>query len=912
MPDADGRESSGVRRLYRALLRLLPFEFRAEYGRDMEEAFSDEQDDLVTRRNRTQVFRFWGRTVVDFARTAPREQWDILRQDVRAGARSFARSPGFAITAILTLALGIGGSTSIFSVVYGVVFRPLAFPQSERVVHVGWMRTESIAGAAVGSVSFLDFQALRDSCESFEMIGAAQGDSLSSDRGPLDVRIPHPKSWDSPLRVGPAFASSSPMMASASLFTLVGASPVLGRLPDERDEEPGAAPVAVVSYSTWTSVYGRDPKVVGRTLVRHLGGGGKKSVTIVGVLAPGAFKGLSGDDRPEPPAVGSLDTDLMRTRDVSVYARLAPGVTLDGARADLAVLTPSLKPGLPKADRFTNASLRATLLRDEVVRGVRDPLVAFLFAVLGLLLVACVNVSSLVLARTISRRHEFAARFALGARPLRVARQLLTESAMLAVSGGILGVGLAWVGWRAFTAISPSMPRLNESGIGIPALLFAFAAVLLATVAAALVPALLSSRRSVVDGLRRAGGAAAATGFSKPLALLAAAEVAVVLVLLAGTGLLVNSFARLVTFDLGFDARSIVMVDIEHKLPSDNASGPAAAAQDVAVLTSRQRAAAAIGEEITHRVATIPGVLAVGLTGDDPFGTPYRYSDARIADADPPVDAYRRVASRTALDALGLHLASGRWFNSDDREGMPLIAVVNQTLAKKLWNGRSPVGERFLEGHRTRLVVGVVGDVYSFGARSEIRPTFYVPTTQTYPDPVLMVVRKRPGATGVEKLVAAELAGFGSQIHALAPRQLENVWWRQLSDARFLTLVVSVFSLLALAIALVGVHGVLRFSVAQRTREMGIRKALGAANSDLIALVLGQALRFTLPACAVGLVAAWAAGPVIRSLLFGITPTDPLTLVTVAILLVAAVVVAAYFPARRASAVDPSLSLRCE
>jgi putative ABC transport system permease protein len=919
MNSTEGRPPSTIGRFHRALLRLLPFEFRAEFGRDMEEAFADEREDLLASRNRTQVFRFWLRTLVDFVRTAPREHWDILRQDVRAGARLMARSRGFAATAILTLALGVGGSTSIFSVVYGVVLRPLAFPQSERVVHVGWRGTEQ-AAAALDSVSFLEFQHLRDRCRSFEVIGAAQFDSLTSERGALDVRVPSPD-WDSPLRAGGVFRT--PMMASASLFTLVGASPVLGRLPDERDEEPGAAPVAVLSYSTWTSIYGRDPKVVGRTLVRHLGDGRNKLVTIVGVLAPDALKGLLHNDGLEPPAVASLDADMMRTQDdagresmtrfLSVYARLARGVTLDGARAELEVLTPSLKPGLPKTGRFTKASLRANVLRDEVVRGVREPLVAFLFAVLGLLLVACVNVSSLVLARTISRRREFAARFALGARPLRVARQLLTESAILAASGGVLGVALAWAGWRAFTAISPSMPRLNESAIGIPALLFAFAAVLLATCTSALVPALLSSRRSVVDGLRRAGGAAAAaTGLSKPLALLAAAEVTVVLVLLAGTGLLVNSFARLVVFDLGFDARSIVMVDIENTLPPDDPSPPTPLAQSVAVLTARQHAAAVVGEEITRRVAAIPGVLAVGLTGDDPFGTPYRYSDARITDADPPVAADRRVASPTALDALGLHLASGRWFGRDDREGVSLVAVVNQTLAKKLWNGRNPVGERFLEGRRIRLVVGVVGDVHSFGARSQARPTFYVPTTQAYPDPVLLVVRKRPGATGVEKLLAAELATFGPPIKAGVPRQLEKIWWRQLSDARFLTLVVSVFSLLALAIALVGVHGVLRFSVAQRTREMGLRKALGAPNSALIALVVGQALRFTLPACVVGLVAAWAAAPAIRSLLFGITPTDPLTLLTATLLLVAAVVVASYFPARRGSAVDPSLSLKCE
>lgn len=332
----------------------------------------------------------------------------------------------------------------------------------------------------------------------------------------------------------------------------------------------------------------------------------------------------------------------------------------------------------------------------------------------------------------------------------------------------------------------------------------------------------------------------------------------------------------------------------------------------MAVLSARQHVAAAIGDEITQRVAAIPGVAAVGLTGDDPFGTPYRYSDGRLGDADPPVDADRRVASRTAFDALGLRLIGGRWFSRDDREGMPLVAVVNQTMAQRLWSERSPIGAQFLEGRRTIQVVGVVADVRTFGARREAKPTFYMPTTQAYPNPVLLVVRKLPGAAGVEHLVATELAKVGTRIEPGSPRQLETIWWRQLADARFLTLVVSVFTLLALAIALVGVHGVLRFSVAQRTREMGIRKALGAADSALIFLIVRQALRFTLPACLVGLLAAWAAAPAIGSLLFGIRPTDPLTMATAVALVIAAVVVAAYFPARRASTVDPSLSLRCD
>lgn len=883
----------------------------------MEEAFADEREDLLASRNRAQVFRFWLRTLMDVVRTAPREHWDILRQDVRAGARLMARNPGFAATAVLTLALGVGGSTSIFSVVYAVVLRPLAFPQSERIVDVGWgTAADGVDTTATRTVSLVDFEMLRAKCKSFELVSVTRFDSLSSERDSLTVPLPGTALQD--LSIGAAYRS--PIMASASFFKLVGASTVIGRLPDERDEKPGARPVAVLSYSTWTSRYGRDPKAIGRSLVRYRDDGGSESVTVVGVLAPDALKDLwSG---PESPAVASLDTNVLRGDAahnysfLTVRARLAHGVTLEAARAELAAITPGLRPTLRKTAANAVAVLRANRLFDERVGRVRAPLLFFMWAVLGLLLVACANVSSLVLARTISRQSEFAARLALGARPLRLARQLLTESAVLALSGGVLGVALAWAGWRAFMAISPPMPRLDESGIGLPALLFALAAVLLATCVSALVPAWLSSRRGVADGLRRAGGAhSAVTGFSRSLALLPAAEVAVVLVLLAGTGLLVNSFAHLVAFDLGFDARSIAMVTIRHRLPDVAASQPKPNGderQTVAVLSVRQRAAAAVGDEIMRRVASIPGVLAAGLSGDDPFGTPYRYSDVRLGDADPPVDADRRAASPSARDALGLRLIGGRWFSGDDREGTPLVAVVNQTMAKTLWSGRSPIGERFLEDRRAWQVVGVVADVHTFGARKGATPTFYVPTTQAYPDPAMLVVRKRPGATGVEGLVAAELARVGDRIQAGTPRRLADIWWRQLADARFLTLVVSAFSLLALLISLVGVHGVLRFSVAQRTREMGIRKALGATDADLVTLVIGQALRFTLPACLVGLVAAWAAGPAIRSLLFGITPTDPLTLLTAALLLVVAVVVAAYFPARRASAVDPSLSLKCE
>jgi len=317
---------------------------------------------------------------------------------------------------------------------------------------------------------------------------------------------------------------------------------------------------------------------------------------------------------------------------------------------------------------------------------------------------------------------------------------------------------------------------------------------------------------------------------------------------------------------------------------------------------------------LIRRVSAVPGVAAAGLTSAEPLGGSGATNPIEIASSRQSAHAYTRFASATAFRALGMHLAGGRGFTEADREGMPLVAIVNQTMVRRFWNGRNPVGDRIIHGRRTLEVVGIIADVHERGARQEVEPTFYMCSAQIpIPDWALtLVVRAQPGATGVGELVAAELGQMGDRIEAGSPRRIEDIWWRQLADARFLTLVVVTFSLLALAVALVGVHGVLRFSVAQRTREMGIRKALGATRYDLIALIVGHALRFGLAGCLVGLVAAAAAGSAIRSLLFGITPTDPLTLVAATLLLITAVIVAAYLPARRASAVDPALSLRCE
>lgn len=904
---------SFVIRIYRRLLRLLPFEFRADFGSHMEQAFADEDEDVRARRSARVTFAFWLRTLRDVARTAPRQHWDILRQDVRLGIRMITRSPGFALAAILTLALGIGGSTGIFSVVYAVVLRPLSFPESDRVVRIGWLRQGGDRNAGLFPLSYSELQAIQQRSNAFDLIGATRHDSLTSEKGRLVVMLPAND-------YGQPYISTS--MASASLFRMFGAQAALGRVPNELDEQPNAPAVAVLSYGTWTSHYGRDPQVIGRTLTRYLGEGRKKAVTIVGVLAPGSML-TDGDPTYEVPAWGMLDPDVLQDRDDSgkelhqlvLYGRLKRGVAADVARAEVVAFTPQFASDRSDWLAAANASLEMTRLHDQVVNRVRVPLLAFLGAVCCLLLVACVNVASLVLARSIVRRQEFAARLALGARPLRVARQLITESALLAASGGVLGLGLAAAIQRAFVAVSPAMPRPIDTGFGAPAVLFALTGVLFATCAAGVIPAWQASRRSVLDGLRRVGGSGnTSTAFSKPLATLAGIEVALVLVLLAGTGLLVNTFGRLMFFDLGFDTKSVALSRIERNV------GPPATARPltsdrivVAEFSERQRAMRAIDDEILHRVSSVPGVVAAGLTGDNPFGPPFRYgASIQIAGAPRGADAALRIAGPSALDALGMKVIAGRWFTDHDRDGTPNVVVVSENMVQLFWNGRLPLGERLIFGRREAEIIGVVNDIRDRGARQDARPTLYVSTLQVPPEPVMLVMKIDPRVEGVETSVAAELAGLGNRITPGPAKRLADIQWQQLSDARFLTIVLASFTVMTLAVALVGVHGVMRFTVNQRTRELGIRKALGATPQRLRALVLRQAFRFAVPGCVLGLAGALLIGPAVRSLLFGITPSDPATLIVATALVIAAIGLGAYLPARRASAVDPSLSLRAE
>jgi len=887
-----------LRRIYRALLRLLPFEFRAEFGEDMEQAFCDEHDDVSVRRKRPEAVGFWMRTIKDFARTAPREHWDLLRQDVRIGVRLLARDRAFATAAILTLALGIGGTTAIFSVVNAVVFRPLPFPEPNRLVEIESI-PKKLTGWTTESLAYAQFTALRTQISVFDGVGVehAGGYQLqdASGRPPIPVSL-----------------------VSASLFRVFRAAVVAGRLLDDSDERSGAPLVVVISHRLWTSRFGSDLAIVGRVFTRAVNPGESRPVTVVGVLSPDFVfpypMAMTKEDAWSPL---QWDAEMpganpYLTFSLDAFARMRPGASLTAVQTQLDTVARRMA-----ATTETDCQLRATPLRDAVAGNARTPLLAFLGAVSVLLLIACANVANLMLARASARQQEFAVRTALGAGRFRVARQLLTEAGLLAGAGGALGLIVAAAGSGAFVRISPQMPRLQETHVDVAVLVFAAATVIFATLVAGLVPAFQCSRGNVAEALSRAGTSHGTTRrWRRPLGLLVTAQLALALMLLVGAGLMMNSFVRLIRFDLGLNPTGVVAVDYSHRITVPASRTLAEEKQrGVVVFDELDRRTAAFSQAMIDRASALPGVVRVGLTDNLPLRGMHSSTSVTIEDG-PPLPRQPLVETRSAtpgyFQALGIRLDRGRWFDANDREGSRRVAIVNQTMARRFWPGGSALGKHVVVNGRRTEVIGVIKDVYHGGARDEITPEIYQPYAQRPRAWGTLVVKGANDVRGIEGAVASAVRGLDGGVKISSTRRLEDLWSALLADLRFTTWLVSVFTLLAVLLALVGVHGVLRYSIVQRRRELGIRVALGATRSGLVALVIGQALRYAVAGVLVGLLGAVAAGRLIRSLLFGVMPTDALTLASVTLLLLGVVSFAALWPARRASRVDPVASLRCE
>ena len=812
---------------------------------------------------------------------------DTLIQDLRFAARTLLRSPGFAIVAALTLALGIGANTAIFTVINAVLLKPLPYADPGRLVDVNhFYPSLNNLRAGVSAPGFRDYSAQRDVFERAAVEQSA-GMNLTGAGEPERVNV---------------------VRVSGEFFTTLGVPAAMGRtlLPDEA--QAGHEHVVVLSDGYWRRKFGASRAIVGTSL--QLNG---ESYRVVGVMPP-SFRDFFGrqTDMWAPivfqPAAFS---DANRTREnLSFIARLAPGVTETRARAAMHALAARLKVAYPN-NYEADWDLQVTSLDEDARGGIRTSLLVLLGAVGCVLLIACANVANLQLARIASRSREFAVRVALGASPRRLARQLLTESVLLAVVGGALGLLLAVWGVPALLAINPAgLPSAEGTRPDLLVLAFTLAVAVLAGVLFGLMPALQMSRADVHESLKEGGRGA--VGERRSLAVrrgLVVTTVALALTLLAGAGLLIRSFSRLVGVDPGFQP--------DHLLTFYLALPAAKYPNDTVQAEALERIAAAL--------AATPGVLAAGGSTVLPFSGNWGSSSFNVEGYQPPPNAPMpwgdmRVVTPGYLAALRVPLKAGRLFDATDVRGGARVCIVDESLVRRYWPGQDPVGRRITFNNLTDsnitwiTVVGVVGHTLHTGYDDDVsRVQVYFPLTQGRDLPFLGFAVRTTGDPMAEAGAArAAVASVDPSLPLANVNTMETLISQRTGPRRFSVLLLGGFAALAMVLAMIGLYGVMSWVVTQRTRELGVRLALGAAARDVQALVLREGVRLALLGVGIGFVAALLLTRVMRSLLFGIGATDPATFVLAPLLLTGVAALASWLPARRATRVDPIEALRSE
>ena len=815
---------------------------------------------------------------------------ESLLQDLRYGFRMLMKSPGFTAVAVLTLALGIGATTAIFSVVYGVLLKPLPYQKPEQIVE---LREINATG---GSMNFTDpnFEDVRSQNRSMHGV-AEYGAGLEAVSGGSE-----------PTRT---------MTASVSrdFFSIMGVQPVLGRGFAEEDQRFGAAPVALVSYGYWKQYLGgtSDLSAVKLTIENH-------PCPVVGVLPPG-FRFPFESDIWVPRELWER-LPSRSAHNWHVLGRLREGVTLAQARAELTGIARGLKQQYSPDIDLIDASIMP--LREALTHGARPALLVLLGAVGFLLLIACANVVNLLLAQATARERELAIRSALGAGRERLVRQFLTETLLLSIAGGVLGVVAATWGVDALLALAPeNLPRLQDVSVNLPVLLFALGVSLLVAVGLGIFTALRATSGELQGALLERGQGHVGTLHSHRLGRgIAAAQLAITLVLLVGAGLLGRSLLRVLSVDPGFRTERVLTMDLA--LPP--------AEQDADKVRRVQ-----FLDELFTRLRGIPGVLEVGgtnalpLTGGLANGTyllmnpqdkPPRMADfdRLFRDSIRTGDADYCVASEGYFHALNIPLLQGRMFDDRDTIDAPHAALISQALARERWPNQDPLGRTIEFGNmdgdvRLLTVVGVVADVHEASLEAALRPTIYVNFRQrpqaAFRLSVVLRTDREPAA-----VISSARAIMRNLDPSIPPSfgTFAQIFTASLTNRRFNLTLVGVFAATALLLALAGIYGVMAYSVAQRTREIGIRIALGAEARDVFRLVGGQGLLTAIVGVVIGICGSFVLTRTMESLLFGVSPTDPLTLTAVALLLIAVTLLACYIPARRAAKVDPMVALRYE
>ena len=833
---------------------------------------------------------------------------DELRQDVRYGVRMLAKHPGFTTVAVLSLALGIGATSTIFSVLNAAVLRPLPFEEPDRLVAI---REFDPVSGRVRNAIVSNFLAWREQSQTLEQIALGMGG--------VGLTVP--------VSAGGGTERVQRQQVGAHLFRLLGVEPVLGRTFAAEDfPGRGVSSTVIISFGLWQQLFGGDPAAVGQELTQATG----QTYTIVGVMPPGfrvlpqsgttahhAWVGQEGryyNPRRRASAGGGTGT---------VVGRLKRGVSVEQAQAELQTISRGLALDAGTEDMPRQVQVEPL---DQWLSVEYAGTLYVLFGAVGcVLLIACLNVATLSLGRAAARRKEMATRLALGAGRLRVVRQLLTESLLLALLGGVLGVGLAVAGIKLFIALAAGWyPPTDDIQVDGTVLGFLLGLSLVAGIVSGVAPALRSSAVNLTDALK-AGAQGALRGSRHRVSdVLVVCQAALALVLLVGAGLMLNSFVRLARVDPGFQSDHLLTIRFDLRHAKYMTRGPG---------FRFTPSAAVVQQQFLERIEALPEVDAVGLVSADAYPAPVSIPGRPAAARDEPLGAFYAETSPDYFRTLRIPLLKGRVFTARDASGAPVVAIINETMARQFFPGEDPIGARVQAGllrgepedliaDQPRTIVGAVGDA-KYGLRLEPEPFVYVPYGQhldVYPNlgawrvPLnkQLVIRTAADPLSLAGAVRAAMADVDPN---LVPYDIMTMDARLAGSAQeeeFWMLLLGLFAGLAVALAVIGLYGVISYAVAQRTHELGVRTALGATRNDVFTLIVRRGLVLALLGVAIGIPAAVALTRLIASRLFGVTATDPVTLAAAAVLFVSIALLACSIPARRATKLDPLVALRAE
>lgn len=803
---------------------------------------------------------------------------DTTWQDVRYALRSYRKAPTFALTVIATLGLGIGASTAIFSMVYGIVLRPLPYPKPDRIVFVG----ETNRSGAMMSVSWLNFLDWRARNHSFEVLAASRPDTfvLTGDRPAERVQGRH---------------------VTADFFRVLGVRPTLGRDLAAADDRAGATPVVILAHDFWRRTLDASPTVVGTTLMLD-----ERPYMVVGVLPPG-FQYLQPYDVFVPMGpIQNLKYIQERAEHAGYYAigRLRDGVVIDAASRDLEAIAADLRRDYPASN--ADIGIRLQPLLSRIVSDVQTTLYALLGAVGFLLLMSCANVANLSIARGAARRHEFAVRSAIGGGRWRIVRQLLVESTITCAAGGALGIVVAVGLLRVLVATAPpTTPRLDDVTINHAVLMFALVATGLSSVVFGLVPAFQMSRVDARELVLRRRSAGSASDSHRLRRILIGFEVALALVLLTGAGLMARTLDSLTNVDAGFRSDHLLTLRTSFHGPRW------VHARRIATLNDALARIAALPS-----VVSTAAVSALPIDGSD-WNSPFFVGDQPLPPRQNMPSSAFTIVTGGYFDTIGTRLLAGRSFTDADLETSPKVAIVNESLARRMWPDHNPIGKRLRQGFPEwdtpwREVIGVVADVKFEGVAAETPQQVYLPAAQERTSDFAIIVRTAGPPEALQAPIETAIHDMNRDVPLFRVRTMAGILETSVGRERMSVLVLSVFAFAAVVLASIGVYGLVAHSVTERTHEIGVRMALGAAQADVVTLIVGQGLTMAAAGIAVGVAGALALAQSIKTLLFGVAPTDPATLVVASGVLLTVVMTACVVPAWHAARVDPTEALRAE